>query len=155
MDDEVQLPEPAAELLRVATHAVPDWLRRITVEAAVRGGADAASIGDGLDAMVDRVAGRTVDELESLLRLDGDDQAVNPLTVLRGAIAEPTAFLRARDVAPGPLDPFVADRFPDDVYGLGPATWSDVDPALHEPGLVWGAWKAMTVLRRRRDEGRR
>jgi hypothetical protein len=38
---------------------------------------------------------------------------------------------------------------------LGPATWSDVHPDLQEPGLAWGAWKAMVVLRRRRDEGRR
>jgi hypothetical protein len=153
VDDEVQLPEPAAELLAVAARTVPGWLRRITLDAAVRGGADV--VGDGLDAMADRVARRTLGELEALLRLDVDDQDVNPLTVLRGAIAEPTEFLRARGVTPARLDPFVVERFPDDVYGLGPATWSDVDPSLHEPGLMWGAWKAMTVLRRRRDEGRR
>jgi hypothetical protein len=41
------------------------------------------------------------------------------------------------------------------VFGLGPASWTDVDPELHEPGITWGAWKAMTVLRRRRDEGLR
>jgi hypothetical protein len=35
------------------------------------------------------------------------------------------------------------------VYGLSPATWTDVDPDLHEPGIVWGAWKAKTVLDRR------
>ena len=31
----------------------------------------------------------------------------------------------------------------------------DVDPALHEPGIVWGAWKAKTILDRRRAEGHR
>jgi hypothetical protein len=46
-------------------------------------------------------------------------------------------------------------QVPDDLYGLGPATWSDIDPAMHDPGIAWGAWKAMTVLQRRRDEGRR
>ena len=31
----------------------------------------------------------------------------------------------------------------------------DLDPALHEPGLRWGAAKAHVVLARRRAEGRR
>jgi hypothetical protein len=41
------------------------------------------------------------------------------------------------------------------VYDLSPATWGDVDESLQEPGLIWGAWKAKTVLERRRAEGRR
>jgi hypothetical protein len=50
---------------------------------------------------------------------------------------------------------FDRETFPDDVYGLSPATWSDIDESVHDPGLFWGAWKAKTVLDRRRDEGRR
>ena len=45
--------------------------------------------------------------------------------------------------------------FPDDVYDLAPASFADVDPALHEPGLVWGAAKAHVHLARRRRDGRR
>jgi hypothetical protein len=41
------------------------------------------------------------------------------------------------------------------VYDLTPASFADVDPALHEPGLVWGAAKAHVHLARRRREGRR
>ena len=66
-----------------------------------------------------------------------------------------TELLQRRGVAPPPSDDFAASRFPDDPYRLGPATWADVDDELHLPGLTWGAAKAMTVLQRRRDEGRR
>ena len=45
--------------------------------------------------------------------------------------------------------------FPDDPYDLTPGSFADVDPSLHEPGLVWGAAKAHVVLARRRREGRR
>jgi hypothetical protein len=45
--------------------------------------------------------------------------------------------------------------FPDDVYDLTPASFADVDPALHEPGLVWGAAKAHVHLARRRRQGKR
>ena len=155
MSGREQPPEPAAELLAVARRVVPGWLRRITQEAAARGGADMAALTDEIDAMVAATAHQVVASLEELLGLDVDEQTTNPLQVLRGAVAAPTALLRANDVAARPADPFLVERFPDDIYGIGPAAWSDVDPELHEPGMIWGAWKAMTILRRRRDEGLR
>ena len=155
MSGREQLPEPAAQLLDVARRVVPRWLTRITVEAAARGGVDPASFGDEIEAVARESTASTLAELEALLALDVDEQPVNPLTVLRGAIAGPTALLRRHGVRPRPVDPFIVERFPDDVYGLGPAAWADIDQELHEPGMMWGAWKAMTVLRRRRDEGLR
>ena len=53
-----------------------------------------------------------------------------------------------------PRDQFANSSFPDDVYGLVPATWADVDPSLHEIGITWGAAKAFVHKARRRDEGR-
>jgi len=94
-------------------------------------------------------------ELGALLARDVDDQRANPLSVLRAASRFPTAVLQEAGAAPARRDEFLRLRFPDDVYDLSPATWRDVDPALHEPGIVWGAWKAKTVLDRRRAEGRR
>jgi hypothetical protein len=41
-------------------------------------------------------------------------------------------------------------QFPDDDYDLTPASFADLDPALHEPGLRWGAAKAHVHLRRHR-----
>lgn len=155
MSGREQLPEVPAQLLDVARRVVPGWLTRITAEAAARGGVDPASFGAELDDVVGEATAATVTELEALLALDVDEQPVNPLSVLRGAIAGPTELLRRHDVRPRPVDPFITERFPDDVYGLGPAAWADIDQELHEPGMLWGAWKAMTVLQRRRDEGLR
>lgn len=155
MDRDVQLSEPAAELLRAAAAVTADWMRRVTIRAAADGGFDAEVLGPSLDVMVESESARLIEALRRLLTTDVDQQRTNPLSLFRDAIAAPTALLRSTGVAPPPADQFVAERFPDDVYGLGPAAWSDIDQLLHEPGLIWGAWKAMTVLRRRSDEGLR
>ena len=90
-------------------------------------------------------------ELEALLAADVDAQQTNPLSVLRAATRYPTDVLARHGVHPARRDDFAARAFPADVYGLSPATWADIDESLVEPGLVWGAWKAMTVLGRRRE----
>ena len=105
--------------------------------------------------VVQRASERILADLADLLATDVDDQRTNPLTVFRGAVGALTEFLRVQEIPPPPADRFLAERFPDDPYQLGPATWSDVDDELHMPGLIWGAWKAKTVLDRRREEGRR
>lgn len=94
-------------------------------------------------------------DLRELLATDVDEQRDTPLGVLRRAVAIPTQVLVAAGIPALRRDTFAREAFPDDVYGLTPATWSDVDSSLHEPGLIWGAWKAKTVLDRRRHEGRR
>jgi hypothetical protein len=91
-------------------------------------------------------------ELRALLERDIDDQRTNPLSVLRDAVRFPTAVLRVAGVPPVVRDEFKERAFPDDIYDLAPATWRDVDETLHEPGLVWGAWKAGEHLRRRRPK---
>ena len=154
MSDAAQLAEPAAELLRVAERVTAPWLRRITVDAATRHGAD-ASEWDDLAPTVATATHELLERLGALLATDVDEQRTNPLSLYRAAVVHVTSLLHARGVpAPAP-DAFADEHFPDDPYRLGPAAWSDVDPDLHTPGLTWGAWKAMTVLQRRRDEGRR
>ncbi len=155
MERDVRLPEPAAELLATAAAVIPVWMRRITIQAAATGGVDATAADDSLGAMIDAESQRLGAELGELLASDIDDQRTNPLSLFRFAVQVPTDWLRSLGVPPPAPDRFVAERFPDDVYGLGPATWADIDQRLHEPGLAWGAWKAMTVLARRRDQGLR
>jgi hypothetical protein len=96
-----------------------------------------------------------VPELRALLALDLDEQRANPLALVRRAVRFPTAVLREAGVAPVVRDEFAERSFPDDDYGLTPASFADVDPSLHEPGLVWGAAKAHVHLVRRRAEGKR
>jgi hypothetical protein len=93
--------------------------------------------------------------VRALLATDVDDQHGNPLAVLRTLVRYPTAVLRAAGARPVDRDDFAVRAFPDDAYDLSPATFADVDPALHEPGLVWGAAKAHVHLARRRREGKR
>jgi len=111
-----------------------------------------------------RAAGRaagvaTVADLEGplreLLAQDIDAQRSNPLAVVRRAVVWPTAVLRAAGVPPVARDAHAERLFPDDDYDLTPASFRDLHPDVHEPGLVWGAAKAHVIMSRRRHEGRR
>jgi hypothetical protein len=97
----------------------------------------------------------TVPEVKALLGTDVDAQRANPLAILRRAVRYPTEVLRALGVPPADRDEHQRRLFPDDDYDLSPATFADIHPSLHEPGLMWGAAKAHVVLSRRRAEGRR
>ena len=102
-------------------------------------------------AAADDVGGR----VHALLALDIDEQRSNPLALIRQAVPYPTEVLRAAGVPPVARDEFAARQFPDDVYDLAPTSFAEVDPELHEPGLVWGAAKAHVHLSRRRAQGQR
>ena len=92
--------------------------------------------------------------MRSLVETDLDDQRTNPLSLLRDATRFAHAVLADAGVPEVARDQFSTRSFPDDVYGLVPAAWEDVDPALHELGLTWGAAKAFVFKARRRKEGR-
>lgn len=155
MSDDVQLPEPAADLLAAASSAVPSWLRRVTEQACRDAGVDPSGRADEIAEVVDRAAVELVAALADLLSTDVDEQRTTPLTLCRAATVGPTRFLERHGVpAPARREPG-GPGGTHDPYGIAPAAWADVDPSLHEPGLRWGAWKAMTVLRRRREEGLR
>jgi hypothetical protein len=154
VSDAVQLPEPAADLLAAAAEVTEPWIRRALVAGAAEQGVDATGWPD-LDRGARETASALLERLAVLLATDVDEQRTNPLSLYRAAIADASTILGHHGVPVPAADPFAAEHFPDDHYRLGPATWSDVDETLHQPGLAWGAWKALTVLQRRRDEGRR
>ena len=89
--------------------------------------------------------------MRRLLETDIDEQATTPLSVLRAAVRYPTGVLRDAGVPPVERDDIQERLFPDDVYDLAPATFADVDAALAEPGLTWGAAKAFAHIRRHGD----
>jgi hypothetical protein len=95
-----------------------------------------------------RAADEVGGEMRALLAADIDDQRSTPLTLLRSAVRFPTEVLRSAGVPPVERDPIQARLLPDDLYDLSPASFADVDPSLAEPGLVWGAAKAMAHRRR-------
>jgi hypothetical protein len=86
-----------------------------------------------------------------LLELDVDAQSTTPLAVVRSAVRYPTEVLAAAGVRPVVRDPVALEAFPDDVYDLTPGSLADLDPDLVEAGIVWGAAKAHTMMRRRRE----
>ncbi|MFZ8999299.1 MAG: hypothetical protein ACO225_01300 [Ilumatobacteraceae bacterium] len=146
---------PAGELLAATQRRAREWLTAGLVRAARRSGLRLEADDEDLAQVVDEAVQRLVADLAVLLGTDVDAQRMNPLALFRAAVIDPNRWLLERGARPTDADRFVTDRFPDDAFGLGPATWSDVHADLHEPGIAWGAWKAMTVLRRRQDEGRR
>lgn len=137
--------------------AVPAWVER-SVERLVRawtGSAPSAEIRAEAAAAGRSAVADIAPRLRHLLATDVDDQRGTPLAVVRAAVRWPTAVLRAAGVPEVVRDEFAERAFPADVYALTPATWADIAPALHDPGLEWGAAKAHVVLARRRREGRR
>jgi hypothetical protein len=152
--EEPQPFDPSADLLEVAERVTAPWLRRSLVQAAAVGGHRVDSWTE-LDDVIASTTTAILDRLRDLLATDVDEQRTNPLSIYRSNLGPATELLRRRSVSPPPTDRFSAERLPDDPYRLGPAAWTDIDPDLHAVGLVWGAWKAKTILDRRRDEGQR
>jgi hypothetical protein len=156
-------PADAAALARYADRlaatvdgALPGWVDR-SVRRVLE--AQGIAVDDDVTRAIDAatVAARDagMPRLRALLATDVDEQRTNPLAVLRSLVRHPTTVLHAAGARPVERDEFQVRAFPDDVYDLAPATFSDVDPALHEPGLEWGAAKAHVHLARRRREGKR
>ena len=154
--DELRLAVVADELATAVEAALPGWVER-TVAHLVE--AYGGQLEDAVAVAAADAGRRAADEigaaLRALLGTDVDAQATNPLSVLRGAVRYPAAVLREAGVPPVVRDQFAERAFPNDAYDLTPATWSDIDPSLHEPGLRWGAAKAHVVLARRTSEGKR
>jgi hypothetical protein len=149
-DGETALAAYAAALADAIDAALPRWVERcvarfVPLDGAIEASTRAAGEGARRD-----IGTRT----RALLATDVDEQQANPLMLLRAAVSYPTEVLRAAGVAPVARDEFEVRQFPDDAYGLTPASFAEVDPALHEPGIVWGAAKAYVLKQRRRREGR-
>lgn len=154
-EDEAELRRHATALADAIEAALPGWVERCVrrLHLAYHGTEPAPAL---LDAA--RVAGSTAraevsPTIRRLLASDIDDQKTNPMSILRAAVRYPTEVLAAAGIPPVERDEFSARSFPDDDYALTPASFADIDPAVHEPGLIWGAAKAHVHLRRRRGGG--
>lgn len=154
--DAAALARYASELADGVDALLPGWVERVVAErceAAGRAMTDEDRVrarAAGEEARVD-VGGR----VRALLARDVDDQPTGPLALLRTAVRHPTAVLAVAGVPAVERDEVARRLHPDDPYDLTPAAFADISPALHEPGLVWGAAKAHVVLARRRREGLR
>lgn len=145
----VPMDEHGRALAQAIEAALPGWVERTVRQRLTDAGLDAGhdvvrATGEARDAAV-REVGAAV---RALLDTDIDLQATTPLSLLRGAVRFPTRVLADAGVPPVVRDEVQERLFPDDLYDLTPATFADVDPALAEPGLIWGAAKAHAHLQR-------
>jgi uncharacterized protein (DUF1800 family) len=138
--------EPHATALADAiVAAVPGWVER---SVARRMPAPDPSVAEAAREAGRRAVAEVGVEVRALLQADIDEQWTTPLALLRAAVRYPTGVLEAAGVAPVERDPIQARLLPDDLYDLSPASFADVDPSLAEPGMVWGAAKALAHRRR-------
>jgi hypothetical protein len=142
--------DPGASLVDAVRAALPGWVR-----AQVARFDPLLASSEATDEAVTQALAQVVPALQTLVGLDVDQQRTNPLSVVRSASRFPSEVLADAGVRPPRRDPVDTEMFPLDVYGLVPARWLDLGDAVHEAGIVWGAWKAKTVLDRRRAEGLR
>jgi hypothetical protein len=154
--DEAALMAHAMALADAIDEALPGWIRRCVEQRCAAAGRrfDDAAAARAEEASL-RGSAEVGPVIRRLLVTDIDSQTTTPLAVLRGATRYATHALADLGVPPVERDEFSRRAFPDDVQGLSPASFAEVDPALHEPGLIWGAAKAHVHLARRRNEGRR
>ncbi|MFP5322930.1 MAG: hypothetical protein ACLGIC_13955 [Acidimicrobiia bacterium] len=153
--DDERLAQIAGVLADRVESVVPGWIERLVVE---RVAAWQGEVADGVraEAVTAGEAARAEvgPAMRGLLATDIDEQTANPLELLRVATHHAHAVLARHGMPPVRRDEFAERSFPADVYDLMPATWGDVDPSLHEPGIAWGAAKAFVHKARRRAEGR-
>lgn len=141
-----------AQALADAIEGVLDkWVVRCVVDlvTAWRGSVD-PEVREAAERAGERCRAEVGAEMRALLESDVDAQTATPLVILRRAVSYPTAVLADAGVPEVVRDGFAERMFPDDVYGLAPATLAEVDPSLAEPGIAWGAAKAFEHRRRHR-----
>jgi hypothetical protein len=147
-DADISELDPYAEaLFRAIMSALPQWLSQRLAQIA---GEQELPIDDVIRHTSELVS----KQLAALLGTDVDEQRENPLHVLRSCMSVATHALATAGVPQAQRDEFEQRAMPNDVYAIGPLTWRDLSEDVHEAGITWGAWKAATVLTRRRAEGK-
>ncbi len=147
-DPQRLLAELGASLCAQIVAAIPDWVEREVeriLDAWSAAGADVDRPARRQEARQagGRAAADVAVRLDALLSADVDAQDTTPLGVVRAAVAYPTGVLLRAGVPAVVRDAFDEERFPDDAYGLTPASLGAVDPSLVDPARAWGAAKAM------------
>ena len=150
-DDLAALGRYAVALADGIEAAIGPWVERsvvATIEAS--GGLVTGSMRLRARAAGDEATAAIAPRVRALLALDIDEQRTGPLALLREAVVFPTIVLSEAGIEPAERDAQAIALFPDDVYDLAPASFADLDPALADAGIAWGAAKAHVHLARRR-----
>jgi hypothetical protein len=157
LDPDARLAALGARLADAVEQALPEWAAS-AVAGVLDAWRDSGAAGSAdVDAVVARVrrAGAEAapgigDELRAVLGAEVDRQSTTPLTVVRAAVAVPTAVLAETGVPAVVRDRFAEERFPDDPYALTPASLAALSAEVGELALAWGAAKAAAHRARHR-----
>lgn len=132
---------------------IPYWIEQSVVERATsdrtRGTAE-SEVRATAQVAGERALADALSRMAGLFGTDIERQVTTPLEILRAVSAHATAALLSLGVAAVDRDPVDVELHPDDLYGLVPASLAEIDPALAEVGVRWGAAKAHVHLLRRR-----
>jgi hypothetical protein len=144
----------ADDLVAAVEVALPTWVQRVVADRwdQWKGGEPPDQVVQAAGEAASQASAEVVPALRELLERDVADQDGNPLALVRRAVAFPTRVLRATGMPAVVRDDQAERLFPGDVYDLVPGSFGDLDPAVHDPGLRWGAAKAHVLLRRRRPQ---
>ena len=152
-DDLAALAAYADDLVAAIEVALPGWVQRVVAErwASGSGGEPPPELHEATRDAAAAAVDDVLPSLRALLSLDVAEQRTNPLEVVRRSVVHPPGVRAAAGGARVERDEHARRIFPDDPYDLVPGAFSDLDPAVQEPGLRWGAAKAHVLLRRRRE----
>ncbi len=107
-------------------------------------------IPDEVLAAVDRVRSTAFENLTTLVEADVERPLSGPLEQIRRAVSTLTAVLDEYGFERPKRDPFDEQMQPDDVHGLGPASFLELSEEVQIAGITWGAAKAHLHKSRRR-----
>ncbi len=158
-DQDPDLVRLGSQLADCVIAAVPDWIARVIEGRFGDWTRASAAVGEGdpeAQSEIERLAhdagvqarDAVAAPLRAMLSADIDDQRTTPLALVRPLVAFATAVLSEAGVPPVVRDEFAESRFPDDEYGLTPASLAVLGDEVGEMALVWGAAKAMAHRRR-------
>jgi hypothetical protein len=147
--------EPYADdLYQAVTRAIPHWITtQVSEIASLSIDETTREFQSALADVATHTHQVVSQDLFSLLATDVDAQQSNPLHVLRASTSYATQLLQSFGVAHARRDEYEVRAMPDDVFSIGPLTWRDLGEEVHDAGISWGAWKAATILTRRRADG--
>ncbi len=144
------------ELQAASVEATPAWVRRLVAEvAAAQGVTVPAESAPMIEDAADRAAEFVDRRLGDLLHTDIDHQRTTPLSIFRDAARFPVEVLHRLGVPEVHRRDLARWAFPNDPYGLTPASLAEIGDDVQRAGIAWGAAKAALHLARRREEGMR
>ena len=152
--DVSELEPYADDLYQAVTRAIPHWITtQVSEIASMSIDETSQEFRSELAGVAEQTHHLVSQDLFSLLVTDVDAQQSNPLHLLRASTSYATQLLQTFGVAPARRDEYEVRAMPNDVFSIGPLTWKDLGEEVHEAGISWGAWKAATILTRRRADG--